>query len=106
MTADEGAIADCDPVQNGLRQTGDTTGLPLGRAAMDPFFFVTLPDGTKQRLMRFDTVSALPAVLTDLLGMSAQLDLIRLPVGSNRRLQRQRYEIPDAGASVEVPDLE
>ena len=70
---------------------------------MDPCFFVTLPDGTKQRLMRFDALSALPAALTDLLGMSAQLDLIRLPVGRTVTLA-QAGTVPD-GAKTKLPDI-
>jgi hypothetical protein len=94
MTADAGTVADCSLARNGLRQ---------GFAAMDPFFFVTLPDGTKQRLMRFDAISALPAALTDLLGMSAQLDLIRLPVGRTVTLG-QAGTVPD-GTKTKLPDI-
>jgi len=71
---------------------------------MDPFFFVTFPDGTKQRLMRFDAISALPPVLTHLLGVSSsQLDLIRLPVGRTVRLM-QSGTVPD-GAKTRLPDI-
>src|SRR6185369_11991848 len=71
---------------------------------MDPFFFVTLPDGTKQRLMRFDAISALPAALTSLMGISSsQLDLIRLPVGRTVTLM-QSGTVPD-GAKTRLPDI-
>jgi len=71
---------------------------------MDPFFFVTLPDGTKQRLMRFDAISALPAALTNLMGIAAsQLDLIRLPVGRTVTLM-QSGTVPD-GAKTRLPDI-
>ncbi len=66
---------------------------------MDPFFFVTLPDGTKQRLIRFDDMATLPPALTNLLGVAAPQDLIRLPVGRNVTLMQAGTTL-DAGKTV------
>jgi len=67
---------------------------------LDPFFFVNLSDGTKQRFVRFDYMPALPAIFMQALGPQ---ELIRLPVGRNVMLMQAGATL--VGGKNVLPDI-
>jgi hypothetical protein len=72
----------------------------LRKYRMDPFFFVNLPDGTKQRLVRFDDAPARPAIFDLALGPQ---ELIRLPVGRTVTLMQAGAIL--VGGKNTLPDI-
>jgi hypothetical protein len=67
---------------------------------MDPFFFVNLPDGTKQRLARYDDKPVLPAIFDLALGPQV---LIRVPIGRTITLMQAGGSI--VGGKTVLPDI-